>query len=62
VLAYRDLSMMEKRMVANRMQQLKLAGLVRALYAGDYRMCVESWEIESRAQREEPSNPRPDTP
>jgi len=63
VLSYRNLSMMEKRAAANRMQKRRLAGLLRAIHANDYRMYTDSWELEARASRDENTeSPQPDTP
>jgi hypothetical protein len=45
---YRELSMAERRAVANRMQRKRLPYLLRALHANDYRAYVDTWQAEAK--------------
>ena len=48
--AYRELSPMGRRAVANKLQQRRLAALLRALHAGDYTMYQDTWKADADAR------------
>ena len=48
--AYRELSPMGRRAVANKLQQRRLSALLRALHAGDYAMYQDTWKADADAR------------
>jgi hypothetical protein len=60
VSSYRELSALEKRAVANRLQKKGLANLLRAIHGGDFRLYLDHWQAEAEAVQEatnQPANP-----
>ena len=48
--SYRELSPMGRRAVANKLQQRRLAALLRALHAGDYALYQDTWKSDATAR------------
>lgn len=48
--SYRELSPMGRRAVANKLQQRRLAALLRALHAGDYALYQDTWRSDATAR------------
>ena len=48
--SYRELSPMGRRAVANKLQQRRLAALLRALHAGDYALYQDTWKSDVTAR------------
>jgi len=49
---YRELSVAQRRGVANRLQKKGLSNLLRALHKGDFSLYAETWESDARIVRE----------
>lgn len=60
VFQYRDYSVMQKRVIANRLQRKGMHSFLRALHRGDYRLYQDTWQAEAEAIRNEKPSARHD--
>jgi len=58
VIDYKQLSVAERRAVANRLQKRRMPNLLRALHAGDYRAYTDGWKDEAAIVRVGESGPQ----
>jgi hypothetical protein len=56
---YRELSVAQRRAVANRLQRKRMTNLLRALHRGDFSLYSETWETDAQLLQAAGDLPRP---